>query len=125
MDMKNSRSNTLAKAGIVTGISLVLGLLFDYFFYGKIPGISFPFYVVLVIAGLFFIADFLKKQINKKVLLHLVLLIFFSAMVFVRSSSLLIFLNVIASLLLLLVITEVSFGEKVKNFLNGDYIKIQ
>jgi len=124
MDMKNSRSNTLAKAGIVTGISLVLGLLFDYFFYGKIPGISFPFYVVLVIAGLFFIANFLKKQINKKVLLHLALLIFFSAMVFVRSSSLLIFLNVIASLLLLLVITEVSFGEKVKNFLIGDYIKI-
>jgi len=124
MDMKNSRSNTLAKTGIVTGISLVLGLLFDYFFYGKIPGISFPFYVVLVIAGLFFIANFFKKQINKKVLLHLVLLIFFSAMVFVRSSSLLIFLNVIASLLLLLVITEVSFGEKVKNFLIGDYIKI-
>src|SRR5665648_998700 len=124
MDMKNSRSNALAKAGIVTGISLVLGLLFDYFFYGKIPGISFPFYVVLVIAGLFFIANFLKKKINKKVLLHLVLLIFFSAMVFVRSSSLLIFLNVIASLLLFLVITEVSFGEKVKNFLIGDYIKI-
>src|SRR5665648_859794 len=76
MDMKNSRSNALAKAGIVTGIFFVLGLLFDYFFYGKIPGISFPFYVVLVIAGLFFIANFLKKKINKKILLHLVLHIF-------------------------------------------------
>lgn len=122
--MKNPRSNTLAKAGIITGISLFLGLLFDYFFYGKIPGISFPFYVVLVIAGLFVISYFFKKQISKEVLWLLALLIFFSAMVFIRSSFLLIFLNVVASLLLLLVITEVSFGEKVKNFLIEDYIKI-
>jgi hypothetical protein len=45
-------------------------------------------------------------------------------MVFVRSSSLLMFLNVIASLLLLLVIAEISFGEKVKNFSVEDYLKI-
>jgi hypothetical protein len=124
MDLQNIRSNTFTKARIVAGISFVLGLLFDYFFYNKILGISFPLYVVLVIAGLFVIANFLKKQINKEIFMPLALLIFFSTMVFVRSSSLLIFLNVIASLLLLLLITEVSFGEKVKNFLIGDYIKI-
>lgn len=58
MDSQNILSNTFAKARIVTGISFVLGLLFDYFFYDKIPGIVFPLYVTLVIAGLFVIAEF-------------------------------------------------------------------
>lgn len=124
MDSQNIRSNTFAKARIVAGISFVLGLLFDYFFYGKIPGIAFPLYVILVIAGFFVIANFLKKQINKDVLLLLVLLIFFSTMVFIRSNGLLMFLNVIASLVLLLVIAEISSGEKVKNFSIEDYLKI-
>src|SRR4030042_2904474 len=124
MDTQNSQSNLLIKAGLIAGVSLVLGLLFDYFFYDKIPGIAFSLYVILVVVGLFAIANFFKKQISKDVLWLLVPLIFFSAMVFVRSSELLTFLNVVASLLLLLVIAEVSFGEKVKNFLVGDYIRI-
>ena len=124
MDTTNLQSNTLVKAGLIAGVSLVLGLLFDYFFYEKIPGISFPLYIILVILGLFGIARFFKKRLSKDVLWLLVPLIFFSAMVFVRSSDLLTFLNVVTSLLLLLVITEVSFGEKMKNFLVADYIKI-
>jgi len=124
VDIQNARSNVLAKARIITGISFVLGLLFDYFFYDKIPGLSFPCYVILVIAGLFILANFLKKQINKEAYLLLVLLIFFSTMIFVRSSDLLTFLNVIASLFLLLVITEISFGKKMKDFLIEDYLKI-
>lgn len=124
MDAQNSQANTLLKAGLIAGVSLVLGLLFDYSFYGKIPGIAFPLYVMLVVAGLFAIAHFFKKQINKEVLWLLIPLILFSAMVFVRSSDLLTFLNVVASLLLLLVITEVSLGEKVKHFVIGDYIKV-
>ena len=124
MDTKDLQSNTLANAGLVVGVSLVLGLLFDYFFYGKFPGIAFPLYVILVVTGLFAITIFFKKQINKEVFWLLAPLIFFSAMVFVRSSYLLTFLNVVASLMLLLVVAETSFGEKVKNFLVGDYIKI-
>ncbi len=125
MDTQNSQSNTLIKVGLIAGVSLILGLLFDYFFYdSEILGIAFPLYVVLVIVGLFTIANFFKKQISKEVLWLLVPLIFFSTMVFVRSSDLLTFLNVAASLLLLLVIAEVSLSEKVKNFLVGDYIKI-
>ena len=124
MDIQNSQSNTLIKANLIVGISLVLGLLFDYFFYGKIPGIAFLLYIMLVVAGLFTIASLFKKQISKEALWLLAPLIFFGAMVFVRSSSLLTFLNVVASLLLLLIIAKVSFGDKLKNFLVGDYIKI-
>lgn len=124
MDTQNSQSDNLIKARLMIGVSLVLGLLFNYFFYGKFPGIAFPLYIILIVVGLFTIAYFFKKQISKEVLWLLVPLIFFSAMVFVRSSYLLTFLNVAASLLLLLVIAEASFGKKVKSFLVGDYIKI-
>lgn len=124
MDMQNSQSNPLVKAGLIAGVSLILGLLFDYFFYEKIPGIAFPLYIILVVVGLFAIATFFKRQISRQTIWLLVPLIFFSAMVFVRSSGLLTFLNIIASLLLLFVITEISFGGKIKNFLARDYVKI-
>jgi len=124
MDPQNTRANTLARTRIIAGISLILGILFDYFFYDKIPGISFPLYVILIIAGLFIITKLDKGKINKEVFFLLVLLIFFSTMVFVRSSGLLTFLNIIATLILLLIITQISFGYKIKNFAFKDYIKI-
>ena len=124
MNMGTLQSNALIKAGLIIGVSLVLGLLFDYFFYAKILGVAFPLYVVLVASGLFAVAGFLNKQISKEALLLLAPLIFFSVMVFVRSSALLTLLNIVASLLLLLVIAEVSFDGKLKNFFIEDYIKI-
>jgi len=124
VDIQNNQSNTFTLAQIIAGISLVLGLLFDYFFYNKIPGISFPLYVVLIMIGLFIIAKFLKKQINKEVFYLLVLLLFFSTMVVFRSSGLLIFLNVVVSLVLLLIIARISFGKTLQNFSVEDYIKI-
>jgi len=33
MNMGTLQSNALIKAGLIIGVSLVLGLLFDYFFY--------------------------------------------------------------------------------------------
>jgi hypothetical protein len=86
-DTQNSQPNTIVKAVVIVGISLVLGLLFDYFFYGKIPGIAFPLYIILVVAGLFTIAKIFKQKISKEVLLLLAPLTFFSVMVFVRSSD--------------------------------------
>ncbi len=124
MDKENSQQKTLAKIGIIAGVSFVLGLSFDYLFYGKVPGISFFLYVLLIVVGLFIITIFYDEQINRRTLWLLLPLFFFSAMIFVRSSFLLSFLNVVASLLLLLLITEVSFGDKLRNFLIGDYLKI-
>jgi hypothetical protein len=124
LNIQNSHSNTLVKTCIITGTSLILGLLFDYFFYSKVPGVAFSLYVLFITIGLFIIAIFYKKQMSRGALWLLIPLIFFSAMVFVRSSLLLTFLNIAASLLLLLAIAEVSFGDKLKNFLVGDYIKV-
>ena len=112
------------KTGLILGISLILGLLFDYFFYDKIPGITFPIYVIFIVLGLFAISHILKKQINKQVVWLLIPLVFFSTMVFIRTSTLLTFFNVCISLVLLLLIAKTVYGNKVNNFLMKDYIKI-
>ena len=58
MDTQNSQSNTLIKAGLIAGVSFILGLFLNYFFYEKIPGVSFLLYIVLVIVG------FSQKEID-------------------------------------------------------------
>ncbi len=125
MEIQDSQSSAPARARLIVGVSLVLGVFFDYFFFEKVPGIAFPIYIILVLFGLYTIANYSKKQISKDVIWLLVPLMFFSIMVFVRSSILLTFLNVAASLLLLLLISEVAFlGGRLRNFLVADYIKI-
>jgi hypothetical protein len=124
MNTQILQKENLIKSRIIIGVSLVLGLLFDYFFYSKVPGISFLLYILLILIGFFSISIICKKQIRNESLWLLIPLIFFSAMVFIRSSYLLTFLNIVASLLLLLVIAEVSFGNRLKNFLIRDYVEI-
>lgn len=123
MNLQSTPAGTLDRTRIIAGISLVLGILFDYFFYDKIPGISFPLYVILIIAGLFIITKLLKKNINKEVFFLSALLIFFSSMFFIYSSDLLTFLNIITSLILLLIIAQISFGKIIRHFTLMDYIR--
>jgi len=122
--LKAHPSNNTIESGLIIGISLILGLLFDYFFYNKIPGISFPIYVIFIILGLFTISCILKKQINKQVVWLLIPLVFFSTMVFIRTSTLLTFFNVFISLILLLLIAKIVYRNKDSNFLMNDYVKI-
>lgn len=69
-------------------------------------------------------ANFFKRPLSRQAVWLLAPLIFFSAMVFVRDSVLLTFLNVVAVILLLLIMAEISFSRKIKDFLIGDYVKI-
>ncbi len=124
MNGENSQSNIFIKAAVLTGYSLILGILFDYFFYDKIPGIGFPVYITLVVLGLFALSAYFNRSMDTQAIWLLVPLGFFSLMVFIRSSLLLTFFNIIASMSLLLLIARISFAEKIKNFLAADYIKI-
>lgn len=124
MSISKTYNNPIVKIGLISCISLILGLLFDYFFYDKMLGISFPIYIIFIILGLFTISRVLKKQINKQILLLLIPLVFFSTMVFIRTSHLLTFFNVIISLILLLLIAKTVYGNKVNTFLIKDYVKI-
>lgn len=123
MDIQSLKPSTSIRIFTIIGISIILGLLFDYLFYEKIPGISFPIYIIFVIVGLFAIATSFKKHISIEVVWLLAPLMFFSMMVAVRSSVLLTFLNIGGSILLLLLIAEL-LNETIRKFLFSDYIKI-
>jgi hypothetical protein len=99
-------------------------LFFDFLFYGKFPGVSFPLYVVLILAGLGGITLLYGRQIGRDVLWLAAPLLFFAIMVSVRASFLLTFLNIAAVILLLLIIAQVSFSESLRKYRESDYMKL-
>lgn len=118
------QASPFAKAGLIVGISLVLGFLFDFLIYGKFPGLAFFIYVVIITLAFFGISWFYGGKISGGVLWLLVPLLFFSAMIAVRASILLTFLNAVAVLLLMLLIAQVAFSERLRDFRIMDYVSV-
>ncbi|HQA87895.1 MAG TPA: hypothetical protein PLW18_02375, partial [Candidatus Dojkabacteria bacterium] len=118
------KKQELNKIISIFSISVLLGILFDYFFYDKGLGIAFPLYILLIVFGLFGISYVYRKRIKKDALLLLIPLFFFSIMTAVRSSELLTFLNVVACIYFLLLITDLCFDKKISNYLIRDYVAV-
>ena len=118
------KKQELNKIISIFSISVLLGILFDYFFYDKGLGIAFPLYILLIVFGLFGISYVYKKKIKKDALLLLIPLFFFSIMTAIRSSELLTFLNVVACIYLLLLIADLCFDKKITNYIIRDYITV-
>ncbi len=118
------KKQELNKIISIFSISVLLGILFDYFFFDKGLGIAFPLYILLIVFGLFGISYVYRKKIKKDALLLLIPLFFFSVMTAVRSSELLTFLNIVACIYLLLLIADLCFDKKISNYLIKDYIVV-
>src|SRR3989338_4388085 len=95
---------------MITGFSLFLGILFNYLFFEKVPGISFLVFILFAIGGLILILKFSGRSLNREALWLMAPLFFFGAMPAARASPELMLLNIAASLGLLLLFAEVSFG---------------
>ncbi|HEV7454467.1 MAG TPA: DUF4173 domain-containing protein, partial [Candidatus Saccharimonadales bacterium] len=103
--------------------ALGMGIAFDYLFFGKVPGISFPIYMALVIVAIAGMAAFFKTKIPTPAAALAVPLLFFSSMVFVWSGGLITFLNVVTSLYLLGLMLYLIFEPKLTSFPLSGYIK--
>ncbi|HEX9744280.1 MAG TPA: DUF4173 domain-containing protein [bacterium] len=124
MESRSAKPENIKVSAIIGIVSLALGLIFNFFFYEKIPGLGVLVYVLLIILGFFIISwDSGKKQ-SREAMWLFIPLIFFSAMVFVRASAMLVVLDIIAVLLLMLVIASISSGKKLQMYILVDYIKI-
>lgn len=123
--MNNAQSqSSLLKIFLPIGISLGLGAAFDYLFYGKIPGISFPIYVGLILLGLFIISYYYKAPLHKWTFFLIIPLVFFSLMVAMRASGFLTVLNIIICLFILLLLGDIAAtGKMIKNYLIENYAK--
>lgn len=122
-DSTNKKNLMLERTLIVTAVSLGMGLLFDLLFYGKLPGISFPLYVVsTLLVGLFW-AHLQHRRVPKTARFMIPLLLFFSAMVYVRAGELLTFFNVCISFYLLLMFVNLVFRPKLARYVFKDYLE--
>lgn len=109
----------------ITLVSLLLGLAFDFLFYGKIPGISAFIFSSLILACTFYLAKRFKARLNKSIFWLSPMIIFFSLMIAIRSSPFLVFVNIILIMYLLLMVARLALqpnsnlGQyKVKQYLD-------
>lgn len=81
---------------------LLLGLIFDWFFYDKAPGVSVFLYTALVLSFTGFFMWQFGRPVNKALYWIAPLTLFFSFMVFVRANPFLVFVNICLVMYLLL-----------------------
>ena len=108
---------------LIAGASLGLGIIFDYLFYGKIPGVSFMLYVLLVLGAIFGMARLVGKTVPNAAYVLVVPLLFFASMLFVRAGPLLVFLDTVVSLYLLALIAWLLYKPDLHKYMPYEYLK--
>lgn len=107
------------------GVSaLFLGVLFVFLFYKQGIGLNYPLYILSITVFGLLLTRLYQRQLERMQYAVIGAGLFFSAMVFVRSSDPLSFFNVLGSLLLLLVTVETFTGKKLRAFATGDYLGV-
>ncbi len=97
----------------ILGCSLILGLLFDWFFYEKLPGITIFLYTSLILGLMFYLAGLFRSVVNRSVYWLAPVALFFSLMVSVRANPFLAFLNITLVTYLLVLIVCLSRQPKI------------
>lgn len=122
--MEHATSPTHTKARrplLLTALAVGLGIVFDILFFDKLPGISFPIYIILTLAALGGVARLEKIALPKTALYLVPLLIFFSSMVFVRAGGFLTFINVVVTLFLLALFVQLTVKPNLRLYGFADY----
>jgi hypothetical protein len=88
--------------------SLLLGLVFDWMFYGKLPGISVFIYSSLILGFLIYFARLFRERLNISIYWLVPVILFFALMIFILANPLLIFLNIILIIYLLMLVVRLA-----------------
>ena len=116
-----TESPTKKLLGILS-ISVLPGILFDYFFYHKMPGIAFPVYMAIMVAGIALVTEGFKKHRASKNIWIAVPVLFFASLVAVRDNESLTALNILTSVFCLFLLIDSLSGKKITSFQLKDYI---
>lgn len=123
-DRTTTMNPALERTLLVTLVCLGMGLFFDLLFFGKLPGISFPLFVVLTLAVSLLWAHLQRRRVPRTALFMIPLLLFFSAMVFVRASEALTFFNTVLTFYLLILFVNLIFAPKLAFYKFKDYVSL-
>jgi len=94
--------------------SLLLGLGFDWMFYGKVPGISVIIYTSSILVLTFYLARVFRQSLNRSLYWLAPVILFFSLMVFVRANAFLAFINIVLILYLLILVARLANQPTIK-----------
>lgn len=117
-------SSQHAKILLLAATSLALGVLWTYLFYKQNIGLNFSIFMLMVAAGGVLLSRVFARPLGAGVYTLIGASIFFSSMVFVRSSELLTLFNMLGSLLIFLLVGSVLAGKRLRSFLPLDYVKV-
>lgn len=109
---------------VMVAAALGLGIVFDILFFGKLPGISFPLFIVLALATILAVVHLHGQKAPRTALFMIPLLLFFSSMVYVRANEMLTFFNVVISLYLLGLFITLTLRPWLRAYSVVDYLRV-
>jgi hypothetical protein len=112
----------LKRVNIFIWTVLVVAWCFDFLFWDKVPGISIPIFLILILVGGFFLARQQGLSSAKETRWLLIPIIFFAVMSFIRLEPMTTFLNVVAALSLMGVMARSFLGGKWWMYTFKDYL---
>ncbi len=110
--------------GNIAITALVMGLVAHFLFFDHVPGISFVVFVIAFLGVLFGCMYYYTYRFPRRAVLFIPGILFFAAMVAVRSNGFLTFLNVITTIGLCLLMSEYIMGFNVVRFTLLDYLRV-
>jgi hypothetical protein len=119
-----AKLNEETKVFLLGSTALLLGILFVWLFYKESLGLNFPLFLFIVSLSALLLARVFSKDILREQYALIGAGLFFSCMVFVRSSALLTFFNVLGSLLLLLLAIRTLSGKHIRSLQTRDYLAV-
>lgn len=125
MQINNKKELFPARKSTITftfQTAFILAVIFDYLFYDKALGISFPLFISIAFISFFFLARKLNVRLGETTFLLAIPLFFFSFMVFFRESRLLTALNAVATISVSILMIKTIRGKELINYFISDYV---
>jgi len=104
--------------------ALFLGIVSTVLFYEQGLGLNFSLFVATVAVCGLFLSHIFSQRTNREQYLLIGIALFFSLMVFVRSSEILTFFNIVGCVLLFLIIVNTFAGKRIQEYLPSEYIRL-
>src|SRR3990167_4795992 len=108
---------------VIIAASLGLGLIFNWLFFEKMVGISYPLFIAVTLLSYFGLSLYFKTQLTKSAWVLGIAILVLAGFVAIRESDFLSFLNIVTSFLLLLVLASFGSARKLGEFEIIDYFK--
>ena len=118
------KSSSLKNLLVVVVVSAALGLIANLLFFDKAPGVSFPIFTILALAGLFLVAKQQNYVVPRTALYMVPPLLFFSSMVFVRANETLAFCNIVLTLYLFTLLVRLTARPRLGSYVLRDYLRM-